>query len=163
MNILIETLSALSGSVFTWIGVGLLALVACYSFYEWVKCPYLCHKQEISLEEAKRAIDKPVFAGRRFLVAMVTGIGMTIAGLTMIYRGFEPGMAFILIVAGLVIMQTEPIRLEMKQAVARVVAATASGEAAVAAATESLRTSHLWLVSVHFIMLGGIIAGLLAF
>lgn len=163
MNMLIETLEALSASPWAWAGVAVLAALAVLTLIQWFMCPYLCQKHEISVEAAREALDRPVFANRRFALAMVIGIVLTLVGLKMIHQGSEPGLAFILIVAGVVVLQTEPIRLDMRQATARVVAASAGDEASYLAAAYRLRASHFWLVTVHFLVLFGVVAGLLLF
>ncbi|MEM7505153.1 MAG: hypothetical protein AAF415_00295 [Pseudomonadota bacterium] len=163
MNMLMDTLGELSSSYIAWLGVGFLALMAAHSYYHWLSCPYLCQKHDISVDEAREAIDRPISAGPRFLLSMTLGIAATIAGLFLLHRAIEPGVAFMLIVAGLVVMQTEPIRLQLRDSVARLVAASTGPEETQAAALDSLRTSHLWLVSVHFIMLFAVIAALLVF
>lgn len=163
MNMLIATLGDLTSSYIAWLGVGFLALMAVHAYYQWLRCPYLCQKHDITPEQARAAIERPISAGPRFLIAMTAGIAAAIAGLFMLQRAIEPGIAFMLIVAGLVVMQTEPIRLQLRDSVARLVAANNGPEETRFAAMESLKTSHLWLVTVHFIMLFAVIAALLVF
>ncbi|MEM6906109.1 MAG: hypothetical protein AAF568_09465 [Pseudomonadota bacterium] len=163
MNMLLDTLAQLHTQPLTWIAVGLLAILSLFAFGDWLLCPVLHHKKDISVDEAKAAGYRPVVAGPRFFFVMVGGIGLTIAGLYMIQAPVRPDIGFVMILAGLVIMQTEPIRQQLRIQIARVIAASAQGEDAYEAATDGLRAGYIWLVAVHFLILAGVVAGLLAF
>ena len=164
MNMLLDTLGTLSDSAYTWVGIALLAGDGrSIPSILGIAAPIFAKTKDVSPEEAQEAVQKPVFAGARFLLTMVAGVAATISGLLMLYHAFEPGIGFMLIVAGVVVMQTEPIRLQIRDTVSRLVVATSHGDAAVAAATESLRMSHIWLVIVHLLILFAVTAAVLAF
>lgn len=163
MNMLIETLSGLSSAWSTWLGVGILALLGIVSFARWLLCPYVAGTAETSVEEARQALSKKVFAGPRFLVAMLIGVGLTVFGLSLLHQNIEPSWGFFFVIAGVVVMQTEPIRLQIRETQNRVIAASALDEDARLAAIDRLRGKHHWLVGVHFLILIGVVAAVFAF
>lgn len=163
MNMLLETLGEVGQHGLTWAVIGLLAVLAVGRLYGWLACPYSCRTVTISREAAQAALMRPLIVGPRYVLAMIAGIGAMLAGLAMISQGQHPALAFALVVAGVFVVQTEPARLRLHEAVTRTIAAELSGPEAQAAAHERLRYSHLWLVSLHFLLLGGVTAGVLAF
>ncbi|MEM7239510.1 MAG: hypothetical protein AAF501_17020 [Pseudomonadota bacterium] len=163
MNMLIDTLSSLSGEWSTWLGIVLLAVLGIVSISHWWLCPYVSGTAKISLEEAQQALSKKVFAGPRFLIGMVIGVGVSVTGLSLLYHNLEPAWGFFLVIAGVVIMQTEPIRLQIRETQNRVVAASAIGEDARLAAIDRLRASHQWLIGIHFLILIGVVAAIFIF
>ncbi|MEM8791174.1 MAG: hypothetical protein AAGE80_06125 [Pseudomonadota bacterium] len=163
MNNFLTTLQSLSTFWETWVCVALLAAMGIASVVHRLRCPYINGKKIASYDEARTAIDSPIFAGPRSLGLMLAGIAMSIAGLYMLYGAISPGIGFSLIIVGLVIMQTEPIRLRIREAEHRVVTSCAYDEEARIAATETLKGRSDWLTMVYFIMLAGVVAGLLAF
>ncbi|MEM1277433.1 MAG: hypothetical protein AAGH74_12985, partial [Pseudomonadota bacterium] len=135
MNNFLSTLQSLSGLWETWVAVGFLAALGLYSLYERLTCPYITGDKIASYDEARAAINSPISAPPRFLIAMIAGIAMSIAGLYMLYTATIPGAGFLLIIAGLVILQTEPIKYQIIEARHRVVASCAYDEEARLAAT----------------------------
>ncbi|MEM0923164.1 MAG: hypothetical protein AAGI13_08970 [Pseudomonadota bacterium] len=163
MNMLAETLAGISSSPYAWCAVAVLAAISIYSVVAWRICPVLNNADDISIEEAEKALNRPVTAGPRFLLMMLAGIAALIAGLYMVYRAADPGIAFVLVVTGLVVTQTEPARLMLRETTNRVVAARTSDEMVQQAAMHRLATNHLWLMATHFIILVSVIAALLVF
>lgn len=163
MNNLLTTLDGLSGLWATWVTVALLAALGINALMNRMMCPLARGTCDASVEEARQALSRRIFAGPRFLTTMLLAITATIIGLKLIYAGTNPGIAVFLIIAGLLVMQTEPIRLSIKEAQNRVIATSVDSEDAQAAALEYLRARHQWLVGVHFLILGGVLAAILAF
>jgi len=163
VNMLLRELSALSSDPFAWGAVLLLASFAVYALWHWRVCPLLHERARIDRADAAAALERPLADGARFLLFMLGGIAATLTGLTFIAEGAYPTVAFYLLLAGLFVIQTEPARREVRQSELRVVAAELEGDEARHAALERLRSAHLWLVALHFLLLGGAATALLAF
>jgi len=162
MTMLIEELAALAGDPLAWGAVLLLGGFAVYALWHWRACPLLRERARITREEAAAAMQRRLVDGPRFLLLMLGGIAATVTGLTFIAQGVYPAVAFYLLLAGLFVTQTEPARRDIRHGELRVIAAEIQGEDAREAALERLRAGHLWLVALHFLLLGGAIIGLTA-
>ena len=163
MTMLIDELGMLSADPVAWGAVGLLAAFAAYAVWHWQVCPLLHERARIDRAEAAAAIARPLVDGPRYLLLMLGGIAATVTGLGFLAEGIYPAIAFYLLLAGLFVIQTEPARREIREAELRVVASELQGDDAREAAIERLRSAHLWLVGLHFVLLIGAAAGLLAF
>ena len=163
MNMLVETLDKASAHPAIWIGICLIAAHGIVAFWQWRTCPYICGRALISREEAMARLSNPFLAGPRFFATMLAGIAAVLAGLALIDADIEPVYALLLVIAGVFVVQTEPARLRISEAIARVVAAEAAGTEAVQIAQKRLRDSHLWFVSLNFILALAMAAGVLAF
>lgn len=163
MNMLLDTLDQVGAHPATWGVIAALGLFASVSLYGWLVCPYSARRATISREAAREALSKPFIVGPRYVIAMIAGIAAMLTGLWMIAQAINPPLAFALVVAGLFVVQTEPARLRLREAVNRTIAAELAGAEAQLSAQERLRYSHLWLVSLHFLLLVAVTAGVLAF
>ncbi|MGF1501321.1 MAG: hypothetical protein ACFBSD_05855 [Paracoccaceae bacterium] len=163
MDGLISEMSALAHSPFAWAAMGMIGLFALGALWRWRVCPLLGHGADAYPPLPDYDPDSPPPPGPRYLLLMVAGITATVAGLTAISEGRFPIFAFYLVVAGLFVIQTEPVRLQVREAEFRVRAAAVAGEEAAQAALERLRSTHIWLVSLHFIIFAGGITFLCAF
>ena len=161
MNTLLDALGGLSASPFAWAGTAILAVMAFTSLYFLFRCPLLHKSYQVSPAEAQAAVNRRFIAGWRFFATMSVGLVLTITGLYLLQFAAEPGIAFMMIVAGIVILQTEPVRLSIRDANNRVIAATCNGGEAGELAYARLRNSHVWLVSVHFLILAAMLVCLL--
>jgi len=159
MNMLIENLGRVAESSIAWTLLALLAVLSVVAFWNWYRCPVLA-LGPAGKREATPAPFVPK-AGPRFFFLMAGGIGITLGGLTLIANGIHPSLAFVLLIGGVFVIQTEPARLELSEAKSRALAAL-SAEAR-EDAHHRLRAAHRWLVFLHFIILGVTAAGLLAF
>ncbi|MBY8975723.1 hypothetical protein KHP62_07895 [Rhodobacteraceae bacterium NNCM2] len=163
MNNLLVTLAGLSDLWMTWAAVALLAVMGVTAYMNRVMCPYAKGDCHATVDEARQALSRRIFAGPRFFLTMVSGVAVTVVGLSLIYKNLYPGLGFFLTILGLVVMQTEPIRLQIREAQNRVVAASTMGGEALQNAVETLRGKHQWLVGIHFVILIGVVAAILAF
>lgn len=163
MKMLVDTLDHASGEPLVWGAVGLIAAHGLVAAYRWIRCPYLCGTARISREEAEAKLNHPFLAGPRFFVTMLVGIAALVVGLVMIDAGRAPAYALLMIIAGVFVVQTEPARLRISEAVARVIASEAAGPEQVMIAHKRLRDSHLWFVAVNFVLVVAMVAGLAAF
>ena len=163
MNMLIDEVQMLAGSLETWIVVGVMAMVAVQSLATMFMCPYVHGKKEFSEEQIVDAQSRRFIAGPRFAMAMVAGIVMLLTGLFMIAGGLKPTLALALLVIGIVIVQTEPVRLRIRESMLRVVAMQARGGAAAETARLRLRGDHQNLVFMNIAIVLCLITALLAF
>jgi len=156
---LVENLGRISESPFAWSMLGLLGAIAALSLWRWSSCPILGH----TADPVDPAAPVPRHAGARFFLLMAAGIAATVAALTLIADGIRPVLAFWLMIGGVVVIQTEPIRLELREAETRALRALGCGEAASEAARARLRNAHRRLVAFNFIIAAAVGVGLVAF
>jgi hypothetical protein len=163
MNMLIETLQNVGANPYSWAVVALIAAVALFSLFHWLRCPYLRHTREITAADSQAEIERPFIAGPRFVLAMLAGIGAIFAGLGMVLHQLYPPLALLLIVVGVFAVQMTPALLHIRSAVARVITAQREGPEAVAAAEERLPYAHIGVVTTSFVILFAVVLALLAF
>lgn len=163
MNMLISELQMLAGDWRSWIVVGLMGALVVQSVAVFFLCPYVNGKANITNEavaEARESVFKP---GARYGIMMVIGIVLTLTGLFMIAEGTRPTIALAAMVAGIVIVQTEPTRTIIRENTQRVISLRDALDTKREAAELRLRGSHIELVTKNFVLLAALIAGLLAF
>ncbi|GMG83481.1 hypothetical protein LNKW23_26940 [Paralimibaculum aggregatum] len=163
MNMLVDELRALSADPVAWGAVPVLAAFVVWSFASRRLCPLMNCANRISDEEARKVAGGPRVAGPRFLVLMLVGIVAAVTGLKLIGMGLYSTLAFYLLLAGVFVIQTEPARLQIREAQHRVAAARNRGEEAVASEIQRLGASHNWLIGLQAIMLVGTALFLVAF
>lgn len=162
MTMLIDELRALAANPVAWGAVPLLLAFLLYALYRRRHCPLIHRTATISVDEARAAQDRPFAAGMRFAFLMLAGIGATIASLTLIAGGTYPTLAFYLLVAGVFVIQTEPARLQLREAEIRAIAAEGLDEEVREIAIDRLETNHLWLIMLQALILVGTVAFLIA-
>ena len=163
MNMLISELQMLASDWRSWIVVGLMAVVALHSLVYFAMCPYAHGRANITDEAVLHARANVFKPGIRFGAMMVTGIVLTITGLFMIAEGVKPTLALAAMVAGIVIVQTEPTRSAIRENTQSVIARRDEVEQVQIVAKERLRSTHIELVTKNMVLLCALIAGLLAF
>lgn len=162
MNMLIDELRAVAADPYAWGAVPVLLAFLLGALWRRRVCPLIHRAAEIGPAEARAAQARPFSAGPRFALLMLAGIAATLAGLTLIEKGTYPTVAFYLLLAGVFVIQTEPARLQLREAEIRVIAAEAMPEDVREIAVERLETNHLWLISLQGVILIGTVAFLLA-
>lgn len=163
MNMLIEELQSLSSNPGSWIVVALMAAIAVISLAHFFICPIARGKYTPKDDEVSKARASDFNPGWRFGLMMMTGAGLTVAGLFMIASGIKPAIALAALVGGLLLIQTEPLRLQIREGQRMVIAAHGGAAEALEGARDRLRAGHLGLAGTNFVLLAGLIAGLLAF
>lgn len=163
MNMLVENLRIVSESPLAWSVLAILAVFGIASAWRWSRCPILAGTMVATPEAARAITIEGEDTGPRFFLTMLAGIAVTIAGITLIANGIRPALAFCLLVAGVFVIQTEPARLQLREAERRALAATAEGGAALEDARAQLRTGHIWLFAINLLIVLAVTAGLLAF
>lgn len=163
MNMLIEELQGLAADPRSWAIVALMALVAGISVIRLWQCPHIAGTYQATDEEVSRAGKKGFKIGIRFGVAMIGGSALTLTGLLMIASGIRPTIALGLMVVGIVIIQTEPYRLQIREQTRLLIASRDAAEAIIQGARTRLRENQRALATTNVVLLAGLIAGLLAF
>lgn len=162
MTMLIHELALVAESPLAWIAIAVLAAFALWQLWHWYRCPLLVDRAGVDRETAQAALDAPLADGPRFFLAMIAGIALTLTGLSFIAGGIYPVTAFYLLLAGVFVIQTEPARRQLREAELRVIAAQLLDPAEQEHALARLRSSHVWLVTLNFILLGVAALALLA-
>ena len=160
---LIEELQGLSADWRSWIVVGCMAALAAFSVIARFSCPYVRGLNTPTDEQVAEAKEHRFSAGWRFGLMMVAGIALTLVGLFMIAGGIRPALALGLMVLGIVIIQTEPARLLIRDNERVVVASRDAGAAVLDVARARLRNSHQSLVLMNVGLLAALTVGLIAF
>jgi len=163
MKMLVDTLDQASGEPLVWGAIALIAVHGIVAAVHWKSCPYLCGTARISREDAEARLKNPFLAGPRFFLMMLAGIAALVTGLLMIDHAIAPAFALMLVIAGVFVVQIEPARLRVSEAVARVIASEAAGPEQAMIAHKRLRDSHLWFVGLNFVLVIAMVAGLAAF
>ena len=161
MNMLIQHIQTVAVSPFAWALVALLAFFAAVAAVRWYRCPFLCGTTELGkLDAMTKGEFRP---GPRFLITMLAGVTGAIIGLTLVFEGTYPVLSFYLVVLGVFVIQTEPARLQIRESMQRVVNVADGNRETRLAAEARLRSGHLWLVSLHFLIIAAAAAALLSF
>ena len=163
MNMLISELQMLATDWRSWFVVALMAAVALHSIVYYFVCPYVHGRASITDEAVRDAQARTFKPGMRFGAMMVLGIGLTLTGLFMIADGIKPTLALAAMVAGIVIVQTEPTRSTIRENTMRLIANRDAEPIRQEAAQLRLRGSHRELVGKNFFLLGALIVGMMAF
>jgi len=163
MEGLIGELAALASNPYAWIVVGGLALVAMHSLVSYLRCPLVHGTGDISPELARAAVDAERVHSTRYLVLMLLGIGLAVAGTAMVALSARPPVALGMIAAGLFLTQTEPLRLNIHGHQLRVVAARIEDDTACETAIGRLRGEYQRLVVTNTLLAAAVAIYLLAF
>lgn len=163
MNMLIEELNRLSDDPKSWVVVLLLAGFAVHAAAGLFLCPYVKGTAEFTEEEIAEAKAHRFTAGSRFFLTMLAGIALTISGLFMIAYGIKPAIALAALVAGVVLIHTEPARLQLREQKNMVVASIGGPPSRMIAARERLRGSHVTLAVTNIALVLAVAGVLLAF
>lgn len=132
-----------------WLAVA-LALRALWTLFLWRRSAVLriagAANRAETVETIERRRQAPWRHSARFLVVMLGGLGLAVGGLFALARAGAP-VGLILLVAGLYLFLTEPIRHQIADAEDRLAGAVKSGDAeATALARAMLNGDHLSLV-----------------
>lgn len=163
MNMLIEEIQLLASDPKAWIVVLVLAGFAIHSGVSAVMCPYVKGTATFTEADIREARAYQFNAGWRFAVMMISGIVLMLAGLFMIAGGIKPALALALLVTGIVLTQTEPLRLQIREQKFSVVAAQGAQADVLATAQDRLQSNHRGLAWTNAAMLVAVTGALLAF
>ncbi|MFK7945540.1 MAG: hypothetical protein AB8B85_21890 [Paracoccaceae bacterium] len=163
MNMLIEELSLLGQDPKSWIVVAVLAVFALHSAVGVFMCPYVKGTLTFTQQEVETARAHQFRASWRFALLMLGGIVLMLAGLFMIANGVKPSLALALLVTGIVLTQTEPLRLQLREQKFVVIAAQGGSEGSIISAQDRMASNHRVLAFTNAGMLVAVTATLLAF
>ena len=163
MNMLISELQMLASDWRSWIVVGVMGALVLHSLTYYFMCPYVHGRANITDEAVVEARERVFKPGARYGLMMVLGIVLTVTGLFMIADGVKPTLALAAMVAGIVIVQTEPTRTVIRENTQRVISLRDDETSKLEAAALRLRGSHVELVVKNLVLFAALIAGILAF
>jgi hypothetical protein len=162
MDGFLEILYKVGSEPWSWAVVAALALLAAGSVWRLVRCPIANLRVEVTPESASELLNKRIRHPLSFLVLMLGGMVAAVVGL---FRLADPDdgsvLAFFLLSLGLFVVLTLPVRMRIKDAELRVVAAADEARRAVYATT--LRHEHRALLLYEFGILAFLALVLLAF
>lgn len=156
MERLIGELVSLAGDPRAWFVVAGLVAITGHSFYTYLRCPLVRGLDTIAPERARAAVHAERVHSTRYLVLMLLGIGLAVAGTAMIALSIRSPLALVMIAAGLFLTQTEPVRLNIRDRQLRVVASEIEGPEAREAAIERLRTEYRHLTLINLVLAIGV-------
>ena len=162
MNMLISELQGLSANPLAWVVVVILSGFALYSVIQIMKCPYTHDAGRISDDAVRAARGSEFSPGMRFGMMMAMGAVLTLLGLFMIANGIKPALALASMVCGIVIILTEPTRLQIREH-RRVVAANRDSANALVEAQDRLNSSYTQMAATNILLMLGVTGALLAF
>lgn len=163
MKMLVEELQLLAADPWSWVVVGLLAVIAAHSAVMLIACPYVRNRATITDAEVDEAKSAGTAPGGRFLALMVGGITLTLAGLFMIAEGAAPKIALAALVAGIFLIQTEPVRLSIRQSKTRLISHRDADPGIVEGDRDRLKGGHWNLAGINLALVLALCAALLAF
>jgi hypothetical protein len=159
MNGLTNILDVLGNHPATkWVALA-LALRVLWTVFAWQRCP-LAHggaEMKAAAEKAKGG-ERPMM---RFVLLMLLGIGLAIAGLFRLAAdGDAAPFALFVLTGGIYLFTTEPVRRTLIDAQYRVVASAKLAAEEQALSVSMLRDTHVKLVAVEIGILALIVVGM---
>lgn len=149
MNDFLDILVRVGSTPMSWGVLALMAAWAMVSVVKYVRCPLVGGRATISPADAETALQRRVRHPLAYLLAMLVGMGLAIAGLFGLAETESKGtLAFFFLAIGLYVILTMPVRLEIKDAEMRVVAA--GSQEARSISTQGLRHTHRRLLQYEF-------------
>jgi hypothetical protein len=142
MEMIVHSVSALGEDWRAWLVAALVGLKALHSLWISLRCPIMRGVASISEEmvaEGKTFQLRPPFS---FLLLMLTGIGLAIGGLYLLNSATYGPRALGMMVIGIFIFTTEPMRLFVNATKMEVFGATGSAGDAADLARDRLRSAY---------------------
>lgn len=142
MDMLIDELVSLANDPRAWFAVLGLALATAHAFWAYRTCPMSRADFSVTPEIARQTVHGARNHSPRFVALMLVGIVATVAGMAMISQGIKPPIALGLIAGGLFLVQTEPLRMQIRDRELRVIAAQDQPEEVQKGELERLQREH---------------------
>lgn len=158
---LVQTLERLGSDPWAWGSVAVAGGLAAGALVRYRRSRYLVREPQGNAASALAYLNRRVAAGPRYFLLMTAALVAAISGLAMIARDWQPSLGFFVLLGGILVLQTEPIRQRIRVAIARVVAAQTAERRIVA--REALRDSYRNLVTAYLMIGLAVAAGLAAF
>ncbi len=163
MDMLTRELVALANDPRAWFAVAGLGAITLHSIISYRLCPLIHNKANITPQAAREAVNARYAHSTRFLLLMLAGIAAALSGMAMIAMGTHPPIALGLIAGGVFLIQTEPLRLNIRDRQLRVVASQIEGPEAQASAVNRLRGEYSKLMLTNVALTAAVAIYLLAF
>ncbi|HEU0222287.1 MAG TPA: hypothetical protein VFR34_08800 [Paracoccaceae bacterium] len=149
MDGFLEILLKVGNDPKSWVVVALLGLWAGASLYRLVKCPIANARIKLSPESAHATLNRRIRHPLSYLVIMLLGMAVAVAGLIGLSKQDDGStLPFFMLAVGLFVILTLPVRMRIKDAELRVIAAQTEESRAVLAQT--LRHEHRALLHYEF-------------
>lgn len=152
MDNVLASFRGLCGMSLAWVIIAAVILKVVWSFVHYFTCPVLCQKPVTDPRAARAIVDARYFHSPRFLVLMLTGIALSVAGL---YAMRDPGLGPIglaALVFGVFILIVEPSQLSVLENTYRAAAARDEGPESLALALERLRAAHFERLGIEVVL-----------
>jgi len=163
MNVLVAEFARLGANPWAWGVAGLLTVFAAQAVVQLLRCPYARGTTAISDDDVARARANRFRPGARFALAVLGGAGLIVIGLFMIARSIGPAVAFGALTAGILILQTEPMRLQIREQTYAVIASRDAAPDVAEGQRDRLRENHRILAATNLGVLAAVVAVLLVF
>ncbi len=162
MEMIVESVAALSSDWRAWVVAALVGLKALHSLYVSVRCPIMLGKATIT--------DDMIAAGRSyrmkpplsFLFIMLIGLGLAIGGLYLLNNATHGPRALGVLVIGIFIFTTAPLRLTVEATRMEVYGAIGSPEDGEALARDRLQSVYRGRAAVEM-GIAAVVLAMLAF
>lgn len=162
MHGFLDILTVVGQDPMSWGVVAILAASTAISLIRYYRCPVARLKITQSPEEAEALLEKKVRHPLSFAVVMIIGITMAIVGL---FGLANPESAhplkFLMLVAGLFVVLTWPLRYSIRDSEARVIASRTQEQRLLM--QDGLLAVHRQLLSYEFGIIGVIVLTLVVF
>ncbi|MEM0988456.1 MAG: hypothetical protein AAGK00_06205 [Pseudomonadota bacterium] len=163
MSMLIEELQQLASNPWAWGVVAVLAVLAGQAVVQFLACPYASGKAKIGDAEMAEARRGSFVPSARFAMTMVGGALLTMTGLFMIAQGISPAIALGALVAGVMIIQTEPSRLDIREQTYAVIAHRDAPHDVLEGHRGRLRSSQRQLALTNVLIVAAVTAAMFVF
>lgn len=161
LEMVLASLQDLCDMPIAWAIFAAVALRALWSVVEFFSCPVIRGVSKLDPQVARDKLNAPVLHSPRFLVAMLTGIALSVGGLYALRLPDAGPLALAAIVFGVFILIVEPSRLTVDETTMRVSAAKLDSAEAYHFALDRLRAAHVERIVVEIglvALLGFVIA-----
>jgi hypothetical protein len=135
-----------------WVIVAAVILKVVWSLVHYYTCPVLCQAPDVDPRLAREKINARFFHSPRFLVLMLTGIALSIAGLYAMRSADLGALGLAALVLGVFILIVEPSQLSVLENTFRVSAARIEGTETHALALERLRAAHVERIAIEVVL-----------
>lgn len=152
MEMVLASVRDLCNMPIAWAIFAAVALRAVWSLVHFLSCPVVRRTSTLDPQAARAKLNARVLHSPRFLLAMLTGIALSVGGLYALRSPDAGPLALAAIVFGVFILIVEPSRLDVDQDTMRVSAARLDGPDAYEFALDRLRAAHIERIGIEFAM-----------
>ena len=158
MEMIVQSVSALSDDWRAWLVAALVGLKALHSLYVSLRCPVMHGTATITEEMIEAGKSFKLQPPLSFLLTMVLGIALAVGGLYLLSNATHGPRALGLLVIGMFIFTTAPQRLTVNAAKMEVFGATGSPGDDEVLARDRLRSAYRERAFVELSIAGAVLA-----